>query len=217
MADRHQGTVVLKKQEDFSTKAKQVTQNIYEGASAQEKRSRMRMLLNFNTATLEAFFAKRVILVEGDCEVASITAIKNKLKEIRPEIGDDLERILRDVSIIPCNGKLTQKAYYEVLNFSDIQAYLIHDLDNMELDEGSNLNILDTFGSEEFRYTHQPNFEEDIFGEHWERDKPWKASKLIDENFETHHEKLHGFFKFVLGEEKFDSLTIDSLLETIVS
>lgn len=215
LARRHQGLVVLKRDEDLSTRVTQVNDDIYNGQTAIEKRSRMRMLLNFNTTTLEAFFAKRVILVEGDCEAASIIAIKDKLQVLHPEITNDLERILNEISIIPCNGKLTQKAYYEVLRHFGIQSYLIHDLDSDSLDTGSNLNILNTIGDEVFRLTHQPNFEGDIFGQTWNNDKPWKATRLIETDFSTYQNKLLRFFKFVIGEENYNELQLDNLLQTV--
>lgn len=215
LADRHQGLVVMKRCQDLSTQAIQVNENIYNGYTATEKRARMRMLLNFNTTTLESFFARRVVLVEGDCEVASIIAIKNKLQELHPEKTDALEKLLKEVSIIPCNGKLTQKAYFEVLSYFGIQPYLIHDLDNQALNEGNNLNILETIGSEEFRLTHQPNFESDIFSETWEKDKPWKATNLINNEFQTYQEKLLRFFKFVVGYESFDALELNAISETV--
>jgi putative ATP-dependent endonuclease of the OLD family len=215
LAGRHQGIVVMQRDEELFTRVKQVTDDIYIGQTAREKRNRMRMLLNFNTTTLEAFFAKRVILVEGDCEVASIIAIKNKLQELRPEKADNLERVLKEISIIPCNGKLTQKAYYEVLCYFGIQPYLIHDLDDENLDTGSNLNILNTIGHEAFRLTHQPNFEGDIFEQTWNNDKPWKATRLIEDDFSTYQDKLLRFFKFVIGEENFNELQLDNLLQTV--
>ncbi len=215
LADRHQGIVVMQRDESLSTRVIQVSNDIYSEQTATEKRSRMRMLLNFNSTTLEAFFAKRVILVEGDCETASIIAIKNKLQELYPETTDDLERILKEISIIPCNGKLTQKAYYEVLYHFGIQSYLIHDLDNEDLDSGSNLNVLNTIGSEIFRLTHQPNFEGDIFNQTWSNDKPWKATKIITEDFNTYSGKLLRFFKFVIGEENFNLLGLNTQFQRV--
>lgn len=204
LADRHQGLVILKKEKDNAC-AIQVNKNIYDGDLASEKRSRMRMLLNFNPTTLEAFFARRVILVEGDCETASIQAIKNKLIEYNPEKKSQIETALQEVSIIPCNGKLTQKAYYEVLKHFNVSAYLIHDLDGEKLNEGKNNNMLQSISSESYRLTHSPNFEEDIFNESWKADKPWKAVKLIESSFDNYEGKLLRFFKFVIGEDVFDS------------
>lgn len=215
LAGRHQGIVVMQRDEALSTKVKQVNDDIYSGQTAVEKRSRMRMLLNFNTTSLEAFFAKRVILVEGDCETTSIIAIKDKLQELRPEIADGLERVLKEISIIPCNGKLTQKAYYEVLRHFGIQPYLVHDLDSEDSNEGSNLNILNAIGDEQFRLTHRPNFEGDIFEQTWTNDKPWRATKLIIDEFDTHQTKLLRFFKFVIGEENFNSLGLNTLFQTV--
>lgn len=208
LADRHQGIVVVKKAGD-STKALQVNYEIYLGDKAIEKRSRMRMLLNFNPSTLEAFFARRVILVEGDCELASIQAIKNKLIAYNPEKVYEIESTLREVSIISCNGKLTQKAYFEVLQHFNIDSFLIHDLDGDEPHVGNNLNILNNIGNETYRLTHQPNFEGDIFGQQWDKDKPWKAQKLIENSFEDYKEKLIRFYKFVIGEEEYNRLNLN--------
>lgn len=208
LADRHQGIVLLKKRSDGTAETIQVPYDIYSGDNKSEKRKRMRMLLNFNTSTLEAFFAKRVVLVEGDCEVASFLAIKQKLKEIFPEKADEIENTAKDISIIPCNGKLTQIAYYEVLKHFGIQAYLVHDLDGEGEDEGINRNILARIGKEEYRLTHQKNFEDHIFGESWSNDKPWKATERILNNFDDYKENLLRFYKFVIGEESYNALGI---------
>ena len=124
--------------------------------------------------------------MESDCEVASISAIKNKIQERKPEIKEQLENILREVFVIPCNGKLTQKAYYEVLSHFGIQSHLIHDLDSQSPNEGNNLSILNLIGSESLRLTYQLNFEEDIFNETWASDKPWKAATLNSQNFDLY-------------------------------
>ncbi|MFS0667198.1 AAA family ATPase [Peribacillus frigoritolerans] len=217
LADRHQGILLLKRNTDGTAKAIQVAENVYDGDTKSEKRNRMRMLLNFNTSTLEAFFANRVILVEGDCEVASIIAIKDKLKEKFPEKSEEIERVVKSISIIPCNGKLTQLAYYEVLKRFGIQSYLVHDLDGMEAIEGNNNNILARIGREENRLTHDKNFEEYIFGETWDSDKPWKATQRINSDFDKHYEKLMRFFKFVIGDDEVNSLGIFEADEELIS
>jgi len=65
------------------------------------------------------------------------------------------------------------------------------------------------------RLTHQPNFEEDIFNQKWEKDKPWKATKLIENQFEEYSDKLLRFFKFVISEEKYNELGLTDLIETV--
>lgn len=216
LADRHQGLVILKKSPDNNTRNIQVTKNIYDGDTASEKRSRMRMLLNFNPSTLEAFFARRVILVEGDCEVASINAIRDKLIKYNPSKAEMIKNALQEVSIIPCNGKLTQKAYFDVLKHFNVVPYLVHDLDNEHPNEGRNLSILNSIKKEEYRLTHSPNFEEDIFNQHWESDKPWRAVKLIENSFDDYNEKLIRFFRFVIGEDIFDSWNLITTHRTSV-
>ncbi|MGM9986260.1 MAG: AAA family ATPase [Bacillaceae bacterium] len=208
LADRHQGVILLQRKTNGTANSIQVSDNIYSGDTKKEKRSRMRMLLNFNASTLEAFFASRVILVEGDCEVASFIAIKDYLKEKYPDKADDIERETKSISIIPCNGKLTQKAYYQVLKRFGIQPYLIHDLDGEGLEEGNNNIILATIGTESHRLTHNPNFEKHIFNQEWNADKPWKATELINNQFETYSDGLIRFFKFIIGESVFNTLRI---------
>jgi putative ATP-dependent endonuclease of the OLD family len=88
-------------------------------------------------------------------------------------------------------------------------------LDSQASNEGNNLNILETIGSEEFRLTHQPNFEGDIFEQTWDKDKPWKATNLINNDFQTYQEKLLRFFKFVVGYENFDALELTPVAETV--
>lgn len=210
LADRHQGIFLLKRGSDGTAKSVQVTDDIFNGETKNEKRNRMRMLLNFNSSTLESFFAKRVILVEGDCEVASFLAVKEKLKTKFEDKADEIEKISKEVLIIPCNGKLTQLAYYEVLKNFGIQPLLIHDLDGQGETEGNNRIILNTIGSNEFRLTHKNNFEEHIFGETWTNDKPWKATERINNNFESYEEGLMRFFKFIVGEDCFNALQLNT-------
>ncbi|MEV3700034.1 AAA family ATPase [Paenibacillus larvae] len=210
LADRHQGIVLFKKQANGTAKCIQVTGNIYEGETKKDQRDRMRMLLNFTSSTLEAFFAERVVLVEGDCEVASIYAISNKLKEIYPDKIEDINQLLHSICIVPCNGKLTQLAFFKVLRHFGIDSYLIHDLDGHLPNEGNNKIILNGIGSEEYRYTHDPNFEGDIFDQYWSGDKPWRATEKIYNHFAEYKEKLLSFFSFVVGKERFETLNLES-------
>lgn len=213
LADRHQGIVIAKRSETGShTNFTQVGENLYSGESAEDKRNAMRMLLNFSSSTLESFFARRVVLVEGDCEIASFNAIKNILINKFPAKKDDIERISKDINIISCKGKLTQRTYAEVLAFFGIESVLIHDLDGEESNMGNNFRMLQSInGIENRRLCHKPNFEEHIFNEDWSKDKPWKATKLINEKFEDYKENLMRFFNFVIGEDAKVALNLEEL------
>ena len=57
LADRHQGVVIAKRNNTTGTTLfSQVEENLYNGENALDKRNAMRMLLNFNSSTLESFF-----------------------------------------------------------------------------------------------------------------------------------------------------------------
>ncbi|MCK1995342.1 ATP-dependent endonuclease [Peribacillus muralis] len=214
LADRHQGIVIAKRSNSTgNTSFSQVEENLYKGENALDKRNAMRMLLNFNSTTLESFFARRVILVEGDCEIASFKAIKDVLTSKLSSEKEAIENCCKDINIISCKGKLTQRTYSEVLSYFGIEAVLIHDLDGEENNIGNNLRMLESINLDESRRLyHSPNFEEHIFGEAWSNDKPWKATKLITESFDQYQEGLLRYFNFVIGEEAADSLRIESLI-----
>ncbi|MBM7580810.1 AAA family ATPase [Jeotgalibacillus terrae] len=216
LADRHQGVVIAKRcNSTGATKFFQVEEDLYNGDSASEKRNAMRMLLNFNSTTLESFFARRVILVEGDCEIASFKAIKDVLISEYPGKKEAIENCCKDINIISCKGKLTQRTYCEVLSHFGIEPVLIHDLDGEAYNLGNNMRMLQSINSDETRRLyHNPNFEEHIFGEAWTNDKPWKATKLITQSFHQYQEGLLRYFNFVIGEDAADSLGIESLIES---
>jgi len=214
LADRHQGIVIAKRcNTTGSTKFSQVEEELYNGESASEKRNAMRMLLNFNSSTLESFFARRVVLVEGDCEIASFKAIKDVLISEYPSIKEAIEDCCKDINIISCKGKLTQRTYCEVLSHFGIEPVLIHDLDGEAHNVGNNLRMLESISLDESRRLyHNPNFEEYIFGESWSNDKPWKATNLITQSFHEYHEGLIRYFNFVIGSEAAESLNIASVI-----
>jgi len=214
LADRHQGIVIAKRcNTTGTTKFSQVEEDLYVGESALDKRNAMRMLLNFNSSTLESFFARRVVLVEGDCEIASFKAIKDVLISEYPSKREAIEDCCKDINIISCKGKLTQRAYCEVLSHFGIEPVVIHDLDGEAHNIGNNLRMLQSINLDETRRLyHDPNFEEHIFGQEWSNDKPWRATKLITQSFHEYQDNLISYFNFVIGEEAADSLNIESLI-----
>lgn len=214
LADRHQGIIIAKHCNSTGTTIfSQVEEDLYSGINAIEKRSAMRMLLNFNSSTLESFFSKRVVLVEGDCEIASFKAIKDTLCSKYPLLKDQIEHHCKEVNIISCKGKLTQRTYCEVLEHFGIKPVIVHDLDGEEANTGNNLKMLESINlNETRRLCHSPNFEEHIFGEPWSSDKPWKATKFITEDFDSYQEGLIRYFNFVIGRDATNSLNIDSLI-----
>lgn len=199
LADRHDGIFILRKDpETKEVTAIQRVEDLFNGDTVEDARNRLRMLLDFDPTVMEAFFASRVCLVEGDCEVASIDAVANRLsKDGQIDINNYLLK-RREVSIINCRGKWTIRAFQRVLNGFDIPYMVIHDNDS-EGDSGANKAILNELGGNESRRkVHSPNFEQQIFGDEWTRDKPWKATQQILQ-MGTLPSDLLEFFYFVTG------------------
>lgn len=199
LADRHDGIVILRKK-DGHPEARQRTEDVFDqSATAKEQRARLRMLLNFDPAVNEAFFSERVCLVEGDCEIAAIDAIARKLQESGELSGSKYLLARRATTLINCRGKWTIPAFQKVLNAFNIRYRVIHDLDTGEHADRANAQIEELMLGEGNRLTHKPNFEQFIFGEEWEADKPWTATKRIAESSER-NERLLEFFEFALGQ-----------------
>ena len=70
----------------------------------------------------------------------------------------------------------------------------------MEGEGGANAAILELLNGEEIRrLVHDPNFEQNIFGETWVTDKPWKALVKIGA-MNPLNADLVKFFEFALGK-----------------
>jgi predicted ATP-dependent endonuclease of OLD family len=169
-------------------------------AHEREQRDRLRMLLNFDASANEAFFARRVCLVEGDCEIAAVDAIGRKLVADHRLTFDGWQQIRRRVVLINCRGKWTIRAFQRVLQGFSIDYVVVHDAD-AEGDSGANAEILAALdGIEDRRLVHRPNFEKEIFQEEWSKDKPWKASEKIKAATTLTPEMMR-FIQFVAGPE----------------
>ncbi|WP_025689619.1 ATP-dependent nuclease [Paenibacillus zanthoxyli] len=198
VADRHDGICILRRDTQNGLYSVQRTDDLFPGASAVNLRDRLRMLLDFDPAVLEAFFAERVCLVEGDCEIAAVEAIANKLIQQEQLDSKAYVHARRDITIINCRGKWTIRAFQRVLNGFQVPYIVVHDVD-LEGESGANLEILQELNGEEHRrLVHSPNFEQQIFGEEWSRDKPWKASRKINGMPQVNNDLLR-FFYFVTG------------------
>ena len=106
--------------------APQVTQlsvDPFATAEASE-RERLRAALDFHPTVSEAFFAKRVVLVEGDTEMA-ILVRQPKLYELAGIDG----AVQRDISVVSCDGKWTIIPLARLLKAFGIPLRCIHDQD----------------------------------------------------------------------------------------
>ena len=198
LADRHDGIVIFRKCSD-RIECIQRVDDLFGNGDAQAERSRLRMLLNFDPSVNEVFFTREVCLVEGDCEIASVDAVARRLESS----GDiDWEKYLlarRELALVNCRGKWTIRAFQRVLNGFEIAYRVVHDADD-EGEGGANAAIWELLNEPDSRLLiHDPNFEQQLFGEIWKKDKPWKAVKRITELPDLPKE-LIDFFTFALGK-----------------
>jgi len=197
LADRHDGIVIVKKTNGVPV-AKQRVEDVFEQtADDKERRARLRMLLNFDPVANEVFFAEKVCLVEGDCEIAAIDATARKLHELGRISWPKYLAARRSVTVINCRGKWTIPAFQKVLRAFGLSYRVVHDEDEGQGAEKSNERIESFLSAGDSSLVHCPNFEEEIFNEKWPSDKPWKATTKINAAQEV-NERLIGFFEFVL-------------------
>lgn len=198
LADRHDGIVITEK-DGPTAQMSQRTSDVFDGADAESQRGRLRMLLDFDPAVNEVFFADRVILVEGDSEVAAVGAVLDKLVALE-ELDEERCHLCRaDATVVNCRGKWTICAFQRVLNAFGKPYCVIHDKDSDTDETGATARILELLGNDASRrLLHDPNFEQDIFGQNWSSDKPWRAVSIINQATEI-NPKLMSFIEFILG------------------
>ncbi|WP_371352970.1 TOPRIM nucleotidyl transferase/hydrolase domain-containing protein [Pseudoalteromonas sp. 68 DY56-GL68] len=113
----------------------EVKSNIFEVNEEYDERTILRAALDFHPTVCESLFAKRVVIVEGDTEVAVFSMIGELAQKLGVEGSLD-----KDTTVVSAGGKWTIPALAKVLNALDIDYRVIHDTDrkglsNAELEE----------------------------------------------------------------------------------
>jgi putative ATP-dependent endonuclease of the OLD family len=109
------------------TRAYQVSNTLF----SDDDRSTMKMLNYFDPYVCEAFFASRVILVEGDTEAVAIRQLIYRLVEAKAyEVTDDLH-------VVNCGTKMNIPFFQKVLTHFRIPYHVFHDLDSLSAHDGS--------------------------------------------------------------------------------
>lgn len=191
--------------------AKQLKENPLVGESDKENRERLRAVLDFHPSVCEAFFAKHVVLVEGDTEVAVLVRQPELYK-----LADLSDGYYRDVTVVSCDGKWTIIPMAKLLRAFGVPTRIIHDEDRkkktdeeLEKDTSSefhaNKKIAEAAGPENVMLI-KDTFEDVL----WEsenvtrlkKDKPFRAWKRVreicnDKNDLNHAPKLKEVVEFV--------------------
>lgn len=195
IAEIHKALVRLIRKNDNSSKVTQKDE-IFSGEDKENKRKKLRMITNFDPAVNELFFAKRIVLVEGDTEIAVFREAAELLNYFDSE---DNKHKKRDTTFVNCRGKWTIPLFQEVMNHFGIDYVVIHDKDGEELNAGANGKILELLNQDESkRKLFDTKIEAILDITDNGKDKPIKALERIQElNIENRLENQIGeFIKF---------------------
>lgn len=177
----HASLVRAVKDESEETKTFQVGEDVFN--KNEKRKQHVQMINRFNPHVCEAFYADKVILVEGDTEAIVYRAL---LKEYYPE---------EEVFVLNTGSKNNIPFFQEILTAFHIEHYAIHDIDT-EFNSNGNHNSAWTLNQKIWdlvaaanqvqsglarRYVHNANFENAhkynlLDG----ANKPLQASKFVD-------------------------------------
>lgn len=130
LADRPESLKLIRKNNDNKRIIHQLSANIFEKGGDYDERSLLRATLDFHPTVCESLFAKRVLLVEGDTEVAVFSMASELLAKF--ELNQEL---VKDITVISAGGKWTIPALCKVLNTLGIGYRVMHDEDRHGLDD----------------------------------------------------------------------------------
>lgn len=117
--DDYKNIVIVSKPSPVDgTKVKYCRSDLFEGDDAKSRKDRFHMASWINPDRGELFFAKKVILVEGETE-----------KTILPFLANRFSCMDSEVSLIDCGSKHNLPLYISVLNAFDIPYVVVHDED----------------------------------------------------------------------------------------
>jgi len=124
LADKPESLKLIRKNQDNKRVIHQLSAGIFEEGGDYDERSLLRATLDFHPTVCESLFAKRVVLVEGDTEVAVFSMTEELLHKFCLD-----KSLAKDTTVISAGGKWTIPAICKVLNTLGIDYRVIHDED----------------------------------------------------------------------------------------
>jgi predicted ATP-dependent endonuclease of OLD family len=142
-----------------------------------DEKTQVKMVLKFDDYVSRVFFAKKVVIVEGDTEEI---VLRETIHRIAPEIR---KRILAEVQIIRARGKATIISLVKYLRSMGIDVFVIHDRDQGTPGaEKFNPGILTALDDVEEKRVMLEECIEDVLGYPApSSEKPYTAYKLASE------------------------------------
>lgn len=186
LADKPESLKLIKRDSGNIRVVHQVSSDIFEKTDNYDERVRLRATLDFHPTVCESLFAKRVVIVEGDTEVAVFRMVGELAEKL--DITGSLDK---DTTVISAGGKWTITAIAKVLNALEIDYRVIHDTDRKgltdeQLEEKSHIHPFKANAKIAAVATPEKVFQvEDTF-EHvlWDQDQNEKA-KASDKPFNS--------------------------------
>lgn len=177
-----------------------------------DEQKRLRMLREFNPYVCEAFFADRVLLVEGATEIIAVKILFEKIRQ-----NSSVDNLL----VVNCGGKGTIELFQKILRHFHIPYFVFHDSDFRYRENGDKLNVWTTNqniwneieeakkqGIEACRFVFVPEFESDNEYSPPANGKPLVAYKQIQswlQNWDNVQNKpVIKYLKIILGQAFLD-------------
>ncbi|MFM4983551.1 MULTISPECIES: ATP-dependent nuclease [Aeromonas] len=130
IADKPESLKLIKKDAGNIRTVHQVSSAMFEKNDEYDEREILRAALDFHPTVCESLFAKRVVIVEGDTEVAVFSMVSELAKKLNIQGAID-----KDTTVISAGGKWTITALVKVLNALKIDYRVIHDTDRKNLSD----------------------------------------------------------------------------------
>ena len=130
--------IMSKKSHEIGVKANQLNNDPFIGIeNERNEREALRATLDFHPTVAEVFFADKIVLVEGDTELA----VLRHSQGISVKMG--ISQINFDsTTVISCGGKWTIPAVARILNNFGLSFRIIHDLDKKGLSDDELKNVI---------------------------------------------------------------------------
>lgn len=197
----HSSLVRVVKNPDETTETYQVGDDVFRGDS--EKRQRIQMINRFNPHVCESFYAKKVIIIEGDTEAIVFRDLINRFFN------------QFEIYVLNAGSKNNIPFFQEIFTAFHIEHCVIHDSDS-RLNENGNANsawslnksiwekIMSANSKKEGlarRYVHESNFEIAHGISLRGKEKPMKAYEFVIGLTEDSDVPCLNYLKDLLGEK----------------
>ncbi|EGQ8072952.1 AAA family ATPase [Vibrio vulnificus] len=140
LANKPNSIKLIKRGDGNTRLVSQLPETLFEQSGEYDEKVFLRAVLDFHPTVCESLFAKRVVIVEGDTEVAVFSMIDELVRKL-----GITQSYHKDSTVVSAGGKWTIPAIVKVLKGLGIDYKVIHDTDAKdltpaELEEVANLH-----------------------------------------------------------------------------